>query len=258
VHVTVVVAAFNQPEFTQALVRSATSRRHEIAIDLFLHSTDPPTMAACQALAGEPAVRYHPYGLNRGLSRTWNDGLVAAYANGTDVVVLVNDDVRFGSGDLDRLVERAGAHRDCYLVSCAGLHRRLQRRVRSHGFACCAINPLALEAIGCFDENFFPAYCEDQDYSRRARLAGLSEANCADTEVEHAGSSAILSSAEVARRNAATQARNMTYYRSKWGGDGDRERFASPWNDPAIGLRIPPERRHAPYGTAHDRADRLV
>ena len=252
-HVVLVAVAYNQAQGIAALIDSAASRRHDVAVELFLHSAEPATAAACETLAARPHVRLHAYGFNRGLSLSWNDGILAGYGGGADVVVVANDDIRFGPGDLDQLAETAADERDRHIVSCAGPHLRYGARLPSHGYACFAINPVALETIGCFDENLFPAYCEDQDYSRRAHLAGLTEGNCADTEVEHAGSSAILSSPELMRANALTQAANQAYYRAKWGGDGDHERFGAPWDDPAIPLKIAPEHRHAPYGPAHDR-----
>lgn len=256
VHVRLVVPVFSPPEWVTACVHSALRARAALRIDLHLHSADPVTAAACAELARRAEVTLHAHGRNRGLSRTWNDGLLAGYADGADVVILANDDVRFETGDLDRLAEAATDQPERYIVSCAGPHGRYGRRMPSHGFSCFAINRIALEAIGCFDENVFPAYCEDQDYSRRARLAGLHEANCPDTEVFHAGSTAILSDEALRVRNAYSQALNMQYYRRKWGGDGDYEQYAHPFAEPSIGLRIDPERRHRPYGPPYDREDR--
>lgn len=253
--VDLVVPAFNQPVWLERLVDSAASAAHEVLVHLFLHSGDRATAAVCERLAGRPDVRYHAYGFNRGLSRTWNDGLLDAYGEGSELVVIANDDVAFSPGDLDRLVAKAAANRDRYIVSCSGYHERHGRRLPSHGFSCFAVNPVALEVLGCFDENFAPAYCEDQDYARRAALAGLSEENCADTDVVHAGSSAILASAELRSRNAHTQALNMAYYRRKWGGLAGAERFDRPFGNPNLDLRIPPERRASPYGPGYDRDD---
>ena len=118
------------------------------------------------------------------------------------------------------------------------------------------MNPIAVETIGCFDENFFPAYCEDQDYARRAALAGLSEENCADTAVLHGGSSAIFANQELALQNRITQSRNIAYYVRKWGGDAGHEEFDSAVRQPGFGLRIAPEERAEPYGPAYDRTDR--
>ena len=108
------------------------------------------------------------------------------------------------------------------------------------------------------DENFFPIYCEDQDFARRAALSGLAEENCADTNVHHGGSSAILSNEELRRQNAHTQSLNFGYYARKWGGLAGHETFATPFGDPELPLRIAPEDRAAPYGPQHDRTDQAV
>jgi GT2 family glycosyltransferase len=250
-----VVIAYNQPSWTERLVAAARAAPSEIAVHLFLHSTEAATQTTCERLAAQPDVRYYPHGENRGVSRSWNDGILNAYADGVDVVIVANDDVLPSDGDLDRVAAKAIRRRDRYIVSCAGPHERLGRFLPSHGYSFFALNPIALETIGCFDENFFPAYCEDQDYARRAAVAGLSEENCADTRVVHGGSSAIFANPELARQNRITQSRNMGYYVRKWGGDAGREEFDTPFGDPAFGLRIAPEDRARPYGPAYDRTD---
>jgi GT2 family glycosyltransferase len=189
------------------------------------------------------------------VSRSWNDGILEAYADGTDIVIVANDDIRFSKGDLDRLAEKAVRCTDRYIVTCAGPHGRYRRTLPSHGYACFAINRIALATVGCFDENFFPAYCEDQDYARRAGLTGLSEENCSDTIVYHAGSATIMRDPSLARQNADTQRLNILYYSRKWGGTSGRERHERPFGDPSLSIRIAPEHRHAPYGV-HDRSDR--
>jgi GT2 family glycosyltransferase len=255
VRVDLVVPAYNQPAGIERLVASASSDTHEVVVHLALHSAHEGTIRACERLAALGHVRYRPYGENRGLSRTWNEGLLDAYAEGADVVVIANDDVAFSPGDLDRLAAKAAAHRDRYIVSCAGYHELYGRRLPSHGYSCFAVNPIALEVLGCFDENFYPAYCEDQDYARRAALSGLTEENCADTEVVHGGSSAIFASEELRQQNASTQALNMAYYARKWGGPAGGEQFSTPFGNPSFGLRIAPEERDAPYGAGFDRDD---
>jgi GT2 family glycosyltransferase len=254
--VALVVIAYNQPVWTEGLVDSARDSKAEVAVHLYLHSNDQATTAVCERLSARAEVRYYPYGENRGVSRSWNDGILTAYAEGADVVVVANDDVLPAAGDLDRVADKAVRCGDRYIVSCAGPHERLGRCLPSHGYSFFAVNPIAIETIGCFDENFFPAYCEDQDYARRAALAGLSEENCADTTVLHGGSSAILASQELALQNRITQRNNIAYYMRKWGGDAGSERFESPFGDPELGLRIAPEDRAAPYGPGYDRTDR--
>jgi GT2 family glycosyltransferase len=258
VNVAIVVVAYNQPDWTRRLFASAVSAKHDLVFDLHLHSDDPATAAVCEEVAAADGVTHHPHGVNRGLSRTWNDGLLAGFDDGAEVVIVANDDVAFSPGDVDRLAEKASRHPDRYMVSCAGYHHAFGRMIPSHGYSCFAVNPVALEVLGCFDENFFPIYCEDQDYARRAALSGLAEENCADTNVHHGGSSAILSSEELRRQNAHTQSLNFGYYARKWGGLAGHETFATPFGDPELTLRIAREDRAAPYGPARDRTDHAV
>jgi GT2 family glycosyltransferase len=255
--VSLIVAAYNSPRL-ESLFDSARSKLHHTEFRLFLHSRNPTIMAASESLAIRHGVVSYPYGVNRGLSRSWNEGILAAYQAGADVVLVVNDDTSFSEGDLDRIAERAARHRDRYIVSVAGFHTFHNRRVPSFGYSCFAINPVALETIGCFDENFFPAYCEDQDYARRAGLAGLREENCPDTMVRHEGSWAIRSDPALRAQNLRTQSQNLNYYRRKWGGLGGSETFEHPFNDPELGLFIAPADRHAPYGSGHDRTDHEI
>lgn len=256
--VALVTVAYNSAQSIARLIETAIQSEHEVRVHLFLHSQHQATMAACLSLADLSQVVYYPYACNRGLSKSWNEGILNAYGSGADVVLVVNDDIYFSPGDVDKIAARALEHRDRYIISCAGFHRRLNRHLPSHGYSCFAINPIALERIGCFDENFFPCYCEDQDYAYRARLAGLEEENCSDTMIHHGGSDTIYSSPELTAQNRVTQGRNMQYYIRKWGGLGDQERFSHPFNNPQFGYHIAAECRHSPYGPLHDRADQDV
>jgi GT2 family glycosyltransferase len=254
-NIALVTVPYNSGSAIARLVETATKSDHEVRVQIFLHSQHPATVAACLSLADLPCVAYHAYGCNRGLSKSWNEGILTAYDSGADVVLVVNDDVYFSSGDVDKIARKALENRDRYIISCAGFHRRLNRQLPSHGYSCFAINPIALEQIGCFDENFFPCYCEDQDYAYRARLAGLHEENCPDTMICHGGSDTIYNDPTLIVQNRVTQMRNIQYYVRKWGGPGERECFTNPFGNPQLSYRIAAERRHSPYGPLYDRAD---
>ena len=222
---------------------------------LFRHSAQPAIVEACARFAANAGTVSYPCEGNRGVSRSWNDGILAAWQRGADAVIVANDDIAFAAGDLEKLAACAIAHRDRYIISCAGFHAGHNRRLPSIGYSCFAINPVAIERLGCFDENIFPAYCEDQDYARRAGLAGLHEENCAATELTHLGSASIRSDPALHRQNSLTHLRNIAYYRQKWGGDGGRETYAWPFNNPRLGIYINPRNRGRPYGPAYDRRD---
>jgi|SRR6266511_1216919 len=258
VKIGIVTIAYNSGNHLAKLIEMARSSVNQVVFHLFLHSRHTQTISVCERFAGDPGVYYYPYCVNRGVSMSWNEGMINAYSDGIDVVLLVNDDIGFSAGDVDKLAEKALQSRESYIVTCAGFNLRYNQHFPSLGYACFAINPIALEKIGCFDENFFPAYCEDVDYKYRARLAGLMKGNCADTMVYHGGSSTIFSDPDLRQQNRLTHRRNFAYYRLKWGGDIGREIFKHPFNQTSFGYYISPEQRHRPYGLNYDRTDQDI
>jgi len=81
-------------------------RGAEITWHVFLHSQIPPVVEACYDLASRAKVWLYPYGINRGLARSWNEGLYNAYQDGADVALIANDDVLAGPGDVEARMER--------------------------------------------------------------------------------------------------------------------------------------------------------
>lgn len=257
-NVGLVVIAYNSGhDLTRLFDTALVGSGDQLRLELFLHSNEGQTVAACEAAAeryGE-ACNFHDIRRNVGVSRSWNEGALNCYRDGADVVVVANDDILFGDGDLPRLARAALDQPDRYAVLCGGFHSGFGHEVPSHGFSCFAWNPVALEVLGCFDENLFPAYFEDCDYSRRAVLAGLKAGECAGANVVHEGSSTIKRDPERNRQNHVTFAANSEYYQRKWGGGPHHEENRSPFNEPGLGLLITPERRHYPYGPEYDRTN---
>ncbi|HLB31179.1 MAG TPA: hypothetical protein VJN91_06585 [Gammaproteobacteria bacterium] len=253
----IVTIAYGLAEDLKTLFGTATSARHTICWRLFLHSRFPDVLAACEYLARRNDVEYYPLGVNRGLARSWNQGILDGYAQGADVVILANDDMRPGEGDVDRLAEGAAAMRDKYVVCCDGFDAR-NKRDHDTGFGFTAVNPLALERIGCFDENYFPIYGEDADYRRRGKLAGLQIGVVGGTRVIHQGSKNIHTVPGLLEQNQVTYAATLEYQMRKWGGHYGKETYEHPFDNPGFGLRIDPAAREHPYGPAYDRTDQAI
>jgi GT2 family glycosyltransferase len=245
-NVGLVTVGYNLPGSTRMLVDSARAGCScELLFIIFSHAALPEKKAELEELAMRRDVVYHAYHTNRGLARSWNEGVLEARTQQADVVLVVNEDLRFGAGDVQRLAEAAVGHREHYLVTGRACHESNARWSTSE-FACFAINPIGWETLGCFDENLFPVYYEDSDYRRRARLAHLSPWNCAETAMIHGGSQS-LHQAAVAQQNQVTWSRNREYFRRKWGGDPDHETFLHPFNDGRFSCFIDTRVRDAPY-----------
>lgn len=138
---------------------------------------------------------------NIGVSGGWNLGLKVTPQAGWWLIV--NHDVQFGPGDLDRLV--------------ASVDPASPNVVSLLHWAAFALTHQTLADVGYFDENFHPAYDEDLDYAWRLRLAGATMLNLEFTG-SHVGSATIYSNDEYRRRNRETHGANDRYYEAKWGG----------------------------------------
>jgi GT2 family glycosyltransferase len=141
---------------------------------------------------------YLPMPANLGVAGSWNLGIKSfPYA---DRWFIASNDVRFGPGALERLSE---ARRDEITLSgdfpfwqafCVGYE--------------------AVRRLGLFDEGFFPAYFEDNDYRRRAEHAGVTITKL-DVPMTHDNSSTINSDDMLRQRNASTFSANNSYFEDK-------------------------------------------
>ncbi len=218
---------------------------HDVTFSIALHSDKPEVVAAVRTLSQLYDVRLFNYGYNRGLARSLNDMWLVAQTD--DVYINCNDDIEWGPNGLALLAEKAVERRDCWMVSAQGWHSN-SSALDSMGWCAAALNPIAMEQLGMLDENFYPAYYEDVDYSRRAKLAGLPEAIAEGTACHHFGSQTIITDHAVRVSNTVYYSFNESYFRRKWG-DGYTTPFGAGGS-----LRIDPSVRRNPYGP-HDRDD---
>jgi len=209
-------------------------------------------------------ARSHVYNerVNRGLSRSWNDGIHSAYRprlhgpykSGFDVAIILNDDMLPGSGDVQRVAQAAMDHPECGLIKCMGTDMRSGQRTPME-FGLTAITKRGWDVVGAFDENIWPIYWEDIDWDRRRTLAGLPVHIVEETTAIHAGSKTSVTVPGLLEQTNRWFDANEQYYRRKWGTiHTEGELFSTPFNDPALGLKIEPSYRHRPYGQ-YDRED---
>jgi hypothetical protein len=153
-------------------------------------------------------------GHNLGVAASWN--MVMKVTPKAPWWLIVNHDVWFAPGDLDRLAEAVDPHE--------------AEIVHLLGFAAFAITRPALERVGYFDENFHPAYDEDLDYSRRCELASVPRVTIA-SGIGHVGSATIYANELYRQANGKTHGLNDDYYKRKWGGHKEGgETFTTPFN----------------------------
>lgn len=216
---------------------------------IFTHSAEPAVLEAVGHIAARAADRCHVYDYrdNRGLARSWNDGIQDAYTSGADVAVLINDDVLPGAGDVEVLAWAAVNMPQAGIVKCMGVDKRSNQCV-SMEFGLCVITRNGWETVGAFDEHITPIYWEDIDWERRRVLLTVPELMMLDTHAVHVGSKTAQVQPDGRAIAQQHYDRNERYYRAKWGATHlDGERFSVPFNDARLSLRIDPAARHNPY-----------
>lgn len=211
----------------------------------------------CIASAKSNNLRIHTfiipnYRLHIPLSAAWNSGIDQAFAAGNEYVLVCNDDILFAPYTIDALyrameksdkaivtaqnVRDGMPNPDDILTTPEGYDWSIQLNPVYGGgpdFACFMINWDAWKHVGRFDENFVPAYFEDNDYHRRINLSGLEACSVNTAPYYHYGSQTqkAVAVAPVVPPHAFDN--NRAYYISKWGGQPGYETFETPFNDPA-------------------------
>lgn len=150
---------------------------------------------------------------NLGVSGSWNLLCKTLFAKGYTHVALLNDDIIWRK-TADEIEEHIDANPNDFYV---GL-----------GTWCLFVIPLTtFEKAGKFDEQFFPAYFEDNDYCYRMRLQGLKRENSPFFNPE-----VFRNSQTIVRDPSLNQNfdKNRNLFIEKWGGAPSLETFKTPYN----------------------------
>ena len=149
--VTVVVPAFHNHNGLLNLLDSlAIGTVHPIEVIIIDNGCDWNS-----DITGYPfGVRMIRPGRNMGVAAAWNLG---RRESKTDDVLITNDDILFGPPALEKAIEPPPSVGMVFL----------------HGYACFLWRKWFAEALGDFDEGFYPAYYEDTDMTERFENSGL-------------------------------------------------------------------------------------
>lgn len=156
------------------------------------------------------------------LSAAINKGFKRALADGCDYVVYCADDVILGENAIQTVL---GHHTQMNAWITIGVGKNA-----SWDFF--VASPELFENVGFWDESFYPAYFEDNDFARRVNLAGGAEKTqyCHAT-FEHIGSQTIkrFSPFEMQKHSMYFEM-NKQRYINMWGGPPGEETYTEKWN----------------------------
>lgn len=243
----IIVVAHSLVNELRELVNATAT--NDVTYHIFLHSEKTDVMVMCENLRNSHPrgqIRYYPYGTNRGLATSWNEGIMNALLSNADVIMIANDDVVATSRDMYKIAVAAESHPEFGFIEGIGFDKRMDRR-QNMNFALCAINRIAIDTIGYFDQNFFPIYFEDSDLVRRAALAGVQFFNVGETEIVHGSMVTTHADPLLLAKHAENFSANEAYYVQKWGGRPGSESFSIPFDNPSFNLKISGKDVFSPY-----------
>lgn len=214
------VVSLAAPDLLERCLASVAAQRALGSLaDVAVVMNGPAVAMVCRKWEEVNGVLVHRPGRNLGTCASWNRLCRWAWPRGAAGILLLNDDMALT--DPGTLGEFLAVYTD-------GGWRQM-RFVMGRGFSAVCVTRPVWEEVGGFDEGFWPAYYEDNDYWRRFTLRGIAWDHVVIDSV-HEGSATLSRSDELKALNGHTFALNGDRYRAKWGGGPHQETYAEPWN----------------------------
>ena len=242
----VIIPVHNCVEYTCECVKSLASRYRLAVIIIDNASTDGTAEFLTEFLKRQwaGAVRNE---LNLGAAGSWNYGIRFNFQQlGARYMLILNNDTLLHPDCIDKLVDHARNTEDG-LITAYNMAPYLPKPTdiltaknqlpveitEAPDFSCFLLKSSTVEKIGFFDENFQPAYFEDNDYHRRMKLAGIRAAKTTRALYYHYQSQTKKDNPDIENEIRHTYLRNEGYYVKKWGGRVGHEQFKTPFNQGA-------------------------
>jgi len=188
--------------------------------------------------------QHRRYETNSGTARSWNYGVADGFEKGSDYVVVLNNDILCHPECINRLARRMEQN-DVAMATALDVRGEVGApeevlRIPANAkdgvaesehpnFSAFILNRHCWETVGAFDEGFFPAYFEDNDYHRRIVLAGFRAVVHPPAMFYHYGSRTQNESGAGPVVSGDLFQRNRAYYVRKWGGPPGAESFTTPF-----------------------------
>ena len=156
--------------------------------------------------------------LNMGVAGSWN-----FFLNNVPMehgfMLISNDDVTFHKETLRMYYEEMQKPDVDFLLGEQGV------------WALFGISEKLFKVVGEFDENFYPAYFEDNDFHYRMKLAGYDITKVDSIPVGHQNSSTLAAYSQAqTEQHHQNFRKNRSHFNDKWGGLPTQEKYTTPFN----------------------------
>lgn len=242
-------------KYTRACVESVFKAREKamaVGIEVRVLLVDNASVDETREEAGKLVSEFFSHTRNEemwGFQRSVNYGVNDGFARGFDYVLVCNNDIILHEDALIRLERRmilaavSSKMPRVGMVSCMDVRgestpetfatlvskdKEAVEESKHPNFSAFMVNRNCWEDVGEFDELFFPAYYEDNDYHYRMTLAGY-EAICLPTAMfYHYGS---RTQNEALSRPITDSSHQHKRYVGKWGGSPEHETYKHPFGN---------------------------
>lgn len=243
VDLAIILPVLNCFEFTKKMI-STIKTGHPYRLIVIDNGSTDGTEAYFRQLDLTRAITYIRNSKNKGVAGSWNQGIEFAIRKfNSRYFFIPNNDILLHSDAIDTLIEAIEAPKT-FLAAATDISGQVshpeevlkakppeKREItEAPDFSCFLIKRETLEKIGYFDEKFFPAYFEDNDYHYRIRLEGGKASKTNQALYFHFGSRTIKGGGMIRAISNTGYVINRDYYIQKWGGLPGEEKFKRPYN----------------------------
>lgn len=217
------VPTLNRYDLCAKLVDSAR-RSRPLLPDVCAIVDNGGTLAESTFQNPDMPVAIHKPGHNLGVGPSWNWLAQKYLQKPSDRLLICGDDVVLHPATITMLVHVMGKTGADFVMPDPALSTTPQM------FSCFMVRSSLFTKVGYFDEKFWPAYFEDNDFHRRMKIAGAIEA-VAPCGYDHlnSGTMKAFSKEEVEVHHVRFRA-CRDYYIEKWGGLPGAEKYEQPFN----------------------------
>lgn len=200
---------------------------------------------------------------NIGCGAGWNQGVKFGLENGFTHFLIINNDILVSPNTIKALYERiqtigtepntnkmligaVDVSGECHVPESvlditAGINRKDPSESPHPNFSCFMITKNTIDKIGYFDEQFQPAYFEDNSYHYRCKLLAGNDSAITITQgaFYHFGSrtqNEAYSGSPVVPGNLFVA--NRQRFVKLWGGEPSKETFTHPYNDQTLSAKL--------------------
>lgn len=206
------------------------------------NGSSPEETAKLNTLKNNPRIDILDNKKNIGVAPAWNQGVYYAITEyNPEYFLICNNDILLRKDTIKNLI-KAIKMPDVVLATPTntknwnedpeGLYTylvpKIPRLYDEPDFSCFMIKKETLSIIGNFDERFWPAYFEDNDYHYRIKLAGKRGVKSNKSLYYHFGSMTIKEGEVIAKISNENYLINKQRFVDKWGGEPGHEIFTKP------------------------------